>query len=149
MLAVPRENAMSEQEQEKRRSRKRSSGIPTGHAGEYFVMGELLRRGYDAQLADPKTNGYSILLGKPGDEVLRKMQVKSVRSPPWLVKTASFREPLLDQVTIYVLVGNADAKNPVRYFVTRNKDLVPKMMMPRAWQDNAFMLLHFVEEFED
>ena len=31
--------------------KKRRSGIPTGNAGEYFVMGELLRRGYDAQLA--------------------------------------------------------------------------------------------------
>jgi hypothetical protein len=25
--------------------KKRKSGIPTGNAGEYFVMGELLRRG--------------------------------------------------------------------------------------------------------
>ncbi len=30
---------------------KRTSGIPTGNAGEYFVMGELLRQGLDAQLA--------------------------------------------------------------------------------------------------
>jgi len=27
--------------------KKKKPGIPTGNAGEYFVMGELLRRGYD------------------------------------------------------------------------------------------------------
>lgn len=35
----------------------RKSGITTGNAGEYFVMGELLRRGFDAQLADRNTKG--------------------------------------------------------------------------------------------
>ena len=42
-------------------SKKRKSGIPTGNAGEYFVMGELLRRGFDAQLADRNTKGYDLL----------------------------------------------------------------------------------------
>src|SRR5215467_10838926 len=40
---------------EKMSPKKRKSGIPTGNAGEYFVMGELLRRGFDAQLADRNT----------------------------------------------------------------------------------------------
>ena len=48
-------------------SKKRKSGIPTGNAGEYFVMGELLRRGFDAQLADRNTKGYDLLVGQPGD----------------------------------------------------------------------------------
>ncbi len=33
--------------------KKRESGIPTGNAGEYFVMSELWRRGFDAQIALP------------------------------------------------------------------------------------------------
>jgi hypothetical protein len=41
--------------------KKRKTGIPTGNAGEYFVMGELLRRGYDAQLADRNTKGYAAM----------------------------------------------------------------------------------------
>ncbi len=28
--------------------KKRNFGIPTGNTGEYLVMGELLRRGFDA-----------------------------------------------------------------------------------------------------
>ncbi len=34
-------------------------------------MGELLRRGPDAQLADRNTKGYDLLVGKGGDAVLR------------------------------------------------------------------------------
>jgi hypothetical protein len=64
-------------------SKRRTSGVPTGNAGEYFVMGELLRRGFDAQLADRNTKGYDILVGKMVDKALRKVQVKSVRSAPW------------------------------------------------------------------
>jgi hypothetical protein len=70
--------------------KKRKSGIPTGNAGESFVMGELLRRGYDAQLADRNTKGYDLLVGRPEDKGLRKVQVKTARAQPWYVKTASF-----------------------------------------------------------
>src|SRR5258708_30916090 len=82
--------------------KKRRSGIPAGNAGEYFVMGELLRRGFDAQLADRNTKGYDLLVGRPEDRSLRKVQVKTVRAPPWYVRTASFKGELLDQETIYV-----------------------------------------------
>ena len=57
--------------------RKRKSGIPTGNAGEYFVMGELLKRGYDAQLADRNTKGYDVLVGKETDKELRKCTNKN------------------------------------------------------------------------
>jgi hypothetical protein len=43
--------------------KRKKSGIPTGHAGEYLVMGELLRRGFDAQLADRNTKGYDWVAG--------------------------------------------------------------------------------------
>jgi len=45
--------------------KKRRSGIPTGNAGEYSAMGELLRRGFDAQLADRNAKGYDLLVGSP------------------------------------------------------------------------------------
>ena len=62
--------------------KKRKSGIPTGNAGEYFVMGELLRRGFDAQLADRNTAGYDLLVGRRSDPALAKVQVKTVRAQP-------------------------------------------------------------------
>jgi hypothetical protein len=62
--------------------KRRKPGIPTGNAGEYFVMGELLTRGFDAQLADRNTKAYDLLVGRPEEPTLRKVQVKSVRVQP-------------------------------------------------------------------
>src|ERR1700733_13903896 len=76
--------------------KKRVSGIPTGNAGEYFVMGELLRRGFDAQLADRNTKTYDLLVGLPEEAKLRKVQVKTVRVQPWYVNTGDFEGELLD-----------------------------------------------------
>jgi hypothetical protein len=100
--------------------KRRKSGIPTGNAGEYFVMGELLRRGFDAQLADRNTKSYDMLVGRAEEAALRKVQVKSVRSAPWYVKLSDFEGDGLDRVTVYVLMGNESADNPVRYFIAKS-----------------------------
>jgi hypothetical protein len=81
-------------------AKKRKSGIPTGNAGEYFVMGELLRRGYEAQLADRNTKGYDLSVGLPGDRFMTKVQVKSVRQQPWFVRVSDFEGSKCDQFTI-------------------------------------------------
>jgi hypothetical protein len=104
--------------------KKKRSGIPTGNAGEYFVMGELLRRGFDAQLADRNTKGYDLLVGHANDKALRKVQIKSVRTPPWYVKNEDFDVTAVVGVTIYVLIGPTEGNKPVRFFITRNLDLV-------------------------
>jgi hypothetical protein len=128
--------------------KKRRSGTPTGNAGEYFVMGELLRRGYDAQLADRNTKGYDLLVGRPEDKTLRKVQVKTVRVQPWYVNVASFEGDLLDQVTIYVLLGKEDGRKPVRYFIAANRELAAFVSRPPNWTSNAFMMLKSLEQYE-
>ena len=115
---------------EQARPKKRKSGIPTGNAGEYFVMGELLRRGYDAQ-------------------TLTKVQVKTVRAQPWFVKQSSFEGAMLEQVTIYVMIGNVEAKSSVRYFVARNADLVGQFSVPPKWDASAFMPLRAIVKYEN
>jgi hypothetical protein len=129
--------------------KRRKSGIPTGNAGEYFVMGELLRRGYDAQLADRNTKGYDILVGRPTGNVLKKIQVKSVRTQPWYVSKADFDNPLLDQITIFVLLGNERAQKPVRYFITRNHEVADHVHCPPNWKKNGFMPLSAIKQYED
>jgi hypothetical protein len=129
--------------------KKRKSGIPTGNAGEYFVMGELLRRGFDAQLADRNTKAYDILVGRAESPELRKVQVKTVRSHPWYVKQSSFENELLDQVTIYVLIGKENGNVPVRYFIARNRDLADQVSTPANWKDTGFMELRSLTSFED
>jgi len=130
-------------------AKKRKSGIPTGNAGEYFVMGELLRRGYDAQLADRNTKGYDLLVGKAEQSSLRKVQVKSVRAAPWYINMASFSGKNLKQVTVYVLIGPVEAKKPIRFFVAENRALVKKIHRPKGWQDHAFMPIKAVEPYEN
>jgi len=128
---------------------KRKSGIPTGNAGEYFVMGELLRRGFDAQLADRNTKDYDILVGLPSDKILKKLQVKTVRSAPWYVKNASYSDDLADQLTIFVLLGDEKAKKQVRYFITRNSEVAGHVHYPQNWKNNGFMPLNAIKEYED
>jgi hypothetical protein len=79
-----------------RPGKKRKCGIPTGNAGEYFVMGELLRRGFDAQLADRNTKGYDVLVGSAEEPSLWKVQVKTVRTQPCYVRLSDFKDDRLD-----------------------------------------------------
>jgi hypothetical protein len=128
--------------------KKRKSGIPTGNAGEYFVMGELLRQGFDAQLADRNTQGYDLLVGRSGQATLRKVQVKTARSQSWWVNRADFKHERLDRVTVYVLLPK-DSKKPVRYFIAKNRDLKKHFNRPRQWKSHGFMSMKVVERYED
>jgi hypothetical protein len=118
------------------RKQRRKSGIPTGNAGEYFVMAELLRRGYDGQLADRNTKGYDILVGGPSDQQLRKVQVKTVRALPWYVN---------------VLLGPPDVTAPVRYFITPNAAVASGLHVPGngKWNENGFMALKSLLPYEN
>lgn len=129
-------------------SRRRKSGIPTGNAGEYFVMGELLRQGYDAQLADRNTKDYDLLVGRPEDRKLHKVQVKSVRTQPWYINLNDFEGPALNRVTIYVLIGPERSSKPIRYFVAKNRDLAGQVHRPSGWAKHGFMNIKALEKYE-
>ena len=128
--------------------KKRKSGIPTGNAGEYFVMGELLRRGFDAQLADRNTKGYDLLVGRSDEASLRKVQVKTVRVQPWYVSGSDFEDDRLDRITVYVLLGSQDCKTPVRFFIAKNRDLAEHVHHPAGWY-NGFMPMKVIERYEN
>jgi hypothetical protein len=128
--------------------KKRKSGIPTGNAGEYFAMGELLRQEFDAQLADRNTQGYDVLVGRSKDAALRKVQIKTVRAQPWYVNTTDFEGELLDRATVYVLLGK-DSQKPVRFFIAKNRDLAADVHQPPGWKAHAFMPMKAVEQFEN
>lgn len=145
-LVIRRKDHMGEPDTPKK---KRKSGIPTGNAGEYFVMGELLRRGFDAQLADRNTKGYDLLVGRPTDTQLRKVQVKSVRAQPWYVSQRSFVGEAADQVTIYVLIGPETAQKPIRYFIVKNKLVAAHVHTPTKWRDNALLGLKALAPYEN
>lgn len=129
--------------------KRRKSGIPTGNAGEYFVMGELLRRGFDAQLADRNTKGYDLLVGRSQDPRLRKVQVKSVRAQrQWFVNVTDFAGERRNQATVYVLLGSQDGSSPVRYFIVKNRVLARHVISPSGWKKYGFMSLKVIEKYE-
>jgi hypothetical protein len=130
---------------------KRKPGIPTGNAGEHLVMGELLRRGFDAQLAGRNTTGYDLLVGRMEQSKLRKVQVKSTRGrQSWYVNQGSFVGSSLNQMTVYVLLGSTECKKPVRFFMVRNRDVKKHVHIPsNKWRKNAFLPLKAVQQYED
>lgn len=128
--------------------RKQKTGIPTGNAGEYFVMGEMLRRGFDAQLADRNTKGYDMLVGRSEEANLRKVQVKTARSSSWWVNCADFQGERLSRVTVYVLLGR-DIKKPIRFFIAKNRELRKHFNRPHQWKHHGFMSLKVVEPYEN
>lgn len=92
---------------------------------------------------------YDILVGQTTDTVLKKVQVKSVRSQPWYVKIANYSDSLAGQITIFVLLGDTIAQKPVRYFITKNKDIADHIHRPPNWRENAFMPLSAIKEYQD
>jgi hypothetical protein len=114
-------------------------------------MGELLRQGFDAQLADGNTKGYDMLVGRgrPDETTLRKVQVKTARSPSWWVNHADFKGQRLRRVTVYVLLGREHSKKSVRFFIAKNSDLKKDFKQPRQWEHHGFMSMKVVEPYED
>ena len=108
-------------------------------------MGELLRRGFDAQLADRNTKGYDLLVGTEQDPSLRKVQVKTVRAGAWYVKQEDFRGARGGHVTVYVLLGAEDGATSVRYFIARNSAVAKHVHVPNTgWQQNAFVNIRWL-----
>jgi len=137
--------------------KKRKSGIPTGNAGEYFVMGELLRRGFDAQLADRNTKGYDIVVGGADGLSMRRVQVKTVRgkrsdlsdkNADWYVNGTHFKGERRDQVTVYVLLGPENGARSARFFIAKNREVAKHVHHPPDWT-NGFMSLKAIEKYED
>jgi hypothetical protein len=115
--------------------------------GEYLLAGELLRRGYEAQLADKSVKDYRLLAGAAGSPMMR-VQVRTVRMHPWTMTRAGLEAPP-DQITVYVLLGPADNARPARFFITRNRDVAGQVEFPNGWSDIGSMPLTLLEPFEN
>jgi hypothetical protein len=73
-----------------------------GIAGEYFVAGELSRRGLIAAVTLRNTRGIDILVSRPGGQTSATIQVKTLldRNPSWMLSK-----------------GDETAKGPNHYYV--------------------------------
>ncbi len=127
--------------------KKRRSRIPAGPAGARLVMDELVKRGFDAQLADRATRKYDVLVGSGSPP--KPVHVRAVHVGPWYVRNSHFVGAGANQVTVYVLLGFEKKPNRARFFVTRNSDLEANLRQPPHWQEFGLIDIEAVREYED
>ena len=94
------------------------------------MMGELLRRGFEAHLSDRKEH---VLLVQADDCAPKPVQVKTVHSTPWYVRRASLAGKAVDQVTVYVLLGVERGIKSARFFVARKSPVSPTADFKPYW----------------
>ena len=82
------------------------------------------------------------------DSLPKPIQIKTVHSPPWYVRRASFAAKRADQVTVYVLLG-AETTRSARFFVVKNSDLAAQFRQPPTWKAFGFIDAKSVEKYED
>jgi hypothetical protein len=123
--------------------RKRKSRVP---AGDYLVLGELLRRGFAAQLTGVKER---ILVVQIGDAQPEPIRIKTVHGTPWYLRCSSFTKLRTDHVTIFVLLRYEHGTQTARFFVARNRDLIA--MFHESSTGRAFVPIDAksLEQYED
>ena len=136
---------MRETADEKKR-RKRRYPVTAESAGKHLVMTELLRRGFEAQLARGSHDKHDMLVRAPGSPS-KPIRIKTVHSAPWYVRWDLFAKRA-DQVTVYVLLG-VDTATPARFFVVKNGDLAAQFRQPPTCKAFGFIDVKSVDKYED
>ncbi len=98
--------------QTKRKGGDESTHVPAEDTGKHLVMTELLRRGFEAELAGASYEKHDMLV-RVGGSRPKPIRIKTVHSAPWYVRWDLFAKRA-DQVTVYVLLG-AEAATPARF----------------------------------
>src|SRR5271166_3003581 len=108
--------------------RSRKSRLPAGSVGVHRVMSELVRHGFDAQVAVHSTRKYDVIV-RLNDLPPKPIQVRTVHVSPWYVRSSTIVGVTEDQITVYVLLG-AGHYNSYRFFIARNIDLAREFRQP-------------------
>jgi hypothetical protein len=127
---------------------KRKSRIPAGPAGARLVMDELLRRGFDAHLADCCAKKYDVLVGQCGSPP-KPVHMSTVHVGPRYVRSSNFVGAAANEVTVHVLLGLKTSPNCASFSVTTNRDMETQLRQPPYWRDFRFIDSKSVERYED
>src|SRR3984957_4842553 len=138
-------HAMRETADEKKR-RRRKYPATAESTGKHLVMTELLRRGFEAELAGASYEKHDMLV-RVGGSRPKPIRIKTVHSAPWYVRWDLFAKRA-DQVTVYVLLW-AETEVPTRFFVVNNSDLAGQFRQPPTWKAFGFIDVKSVEKYED
>ena len=119
----------------KRKGGDESRTLPPNSAGKHLVMAELLRRGFEAELAGGGNEKHDLLVRVGGS---RPHPFKLRPCIPRLGITPGHFAKRVDQVTVYVLLGAETAKR-ARFFVVKNRDLTTHFRQPPTWKAFGFI----------
>ena len=133
---------------ESRAKKKRRSRTQAGLVGAQLVMDELLKRGFEAKLAERRTKKYDVLVGPSGSPP-KPVHVRAVHVGPWYVRVSHFTGAVADEVTVYVLFGLDNNLNCARFFVTTNSEMETKFRQPKDWRKFGFLVVEAVKQFEN
>ena len=136
---------MREIADEKKR-RRRKYPATAEDTGKHLVMTELLRRGFEAELAGSSYEKHDMLVQVRGSRP-KPIHIKTVHSAPWYVRWDLLAKRA-DQVTVYVLLG-VDTATPARFFVVTNGDLATQFRQPPSWKAFGFIDVKSVEKYEN
>ncbi len=139
------DHAMRETADEKKR-RRRKYPATAESTGKHLVMTELLRRGFEAELAGASYEKHDVLVRVRGF-LPKPICVKTVHSAPWYVRWDLFAKRA-DQVTVYVLLG-AETEAAARFFVVKNRDLAGQFRQPPSWKAFGFIDVESVAKYEN
>jgi len=117
------------------RKRSRVDGQITGLAGEFFVAGELLKRGLQTSLTIGNAKAIDLFAHHPQTDRRFTVQVKAVRTRNVFPISAS----RVEREHIYVFVILNKAGDPPTYFVVPGADLAGKSeRFGKGFRDKKF-----------
>ena len=131
---------------DERKRRRRKYPATAESTGKHLVMTELLRRGFDAELAGASYEKHDMLVWV-GGFLPKPIRIKTVHSAPWYVRCDLFARRA-DQVTVYVLLAT-ETETPARFFVVKNSDLAGQFRQPPNWKAFGFIDVESVEKYEN
>lgn len=104
---------------------KAGKGTLIGNAGEYFVVGELLRRGIVAALAPRNAPGFDVLAvdGDASANIRVKSKTDAAGMWRWNAKEDGSIFRTITDNDFTVLVDLKDSREPPEFFVLKTRDL--------------------------
>ena len=136
---------MRETADEKKRRRRRYPATAE-FTGKHLVMAELLRRGFEAELAGASYEKHDMLVRVCGSRP-KPIRIKTVHSAPWYVRWRSVRQACGSGDG--VRPSRCRTETPARFFVVKNSDLAAEFRQPPTWKAFGFIDVELVEKYED
>jgi hypothetical protein len=130
------------------RKKPRIDGQLTALAGEFFVAGELLKRGLQTSVTFGNAKAIDLFAYNSKSTRAFNVQVKALRKPNYF--PISPEKVCADYIYVFVLLN--EPGTPVEYFVVPGKELVShKAQFGKSYKPSNFPCIHLknLESFRD